>query len=119
MTEKDLLFRLETICQWYREWSRDYTGDHILSPEEVGECMVYLSGKIQNPIFDRNDPVQWEQVKEVLYERLERKSPQDRFELCLGLPEGIGPVLLDEMAYGRIFMDENYNFGLRKKWISF
>lgn len=114
MTEKDLLFRLETICQWYREWSRDYTGDHILSPDEVGDCLVYISGRITQEQFRREDPDQWEQAKQILYNRLENKSPQTMFELSLGLPAGVGTVILDEITYGRMFMTEYYEIGLRK-----
>ena len=117
MTEKDLLLRLETICRWYRVFSRDVP-PHLTqgapSHDEVGACMVYLAGKIRNDRFNREDLDQWEEVKRILYNRLENKSPQTMFELSLGLPEGVGTVVLDEITYGRMFMNEYHEIGLRQ-----
>lgn len=114
MTEKDLLFRLERICQLYRKYTKDYYGDHSITSEEVGECIVYISGLISKPRFDRNDKAQWDEVRRILYGRLEKKSPQTMFELTLGLPEPCGLVVLDETVYGRMYIDEHYQIGLRK-----
>jgi hypothetical protein len=114
MTEKDLLLRLQQICQFYREYTKDYDGDHILTSEEVGECMVYISSLITEPQFDREDRNQWDELKRVLYQRLEKKSPQTMFELSLGLPEGVGTIVLDELVYGRMYQDDCFRIGLRK-----
>jgi hypothetical protein len=112
MTEKDLLLRLIRICEAYREVFSPIDG--CLTSNEVGDCLVYLSGLIAKEQFRREDPDQWEQAKRVLYERLENKSPQTMFELSLGLPEGVGTVVLDEITYGRMFMNEYYEIGLRQ-----
>jgi hypothetical protein len=114
MTEKDLLLRLEHICQVYRDINDKYWEENDLTLEEVNQCLVYISGKLQNNIFNREDPEQWQEVKYILYGRLEKKSPQTTFELSLGLPEGVGTVVLDEIEYGRMYLDENYQIGLKK-----
>jgi hypothetical protein len=112
MTEKDLLLRLIRICEAYREEFSPISG--CLTSDEVGDCLVYLSSLIIEPQFDRDDKDQWNELKWVLYERLEKKSPQTMFELSLGLPEGVGSIVLDEITYGRMFINEYYQIGLRK-----
>ena len=112
MTEKDLLLRLIRICEAYREEFSPISG--CLTSDEVGDCLVYLSSLIIEPQFDRDDRDEWNQVKTVLYERLEKKSPQTMFELTLGLPEGCGTVILDEVVYGRMYQNDYREVGLRK-----
>ncbi|QGT54313.1 hypothetical protein b3_0065 [Synechococcus phage B3] len=110
MTEKDLLFKLIEICH---ACEYTYSGNNV-SEEDVKNCVIYLLGKINNIQFNRDDKDEWDQVRYVLYERLEKKSPQTTFELSLGLPEGVGTVVLDELEYGRMYLDENYQIGLKK-----
>jgi hypothetical protein len=114
MTEKDLLFRLENICRDYRDINEKYWEQNDITLEQVNQCLVYISSKIRNRKFNRDDRDEWNQVKTVLYERLEKKSPQTMFELTLGLPEGCGTVILDEVVYGRMYQNDYREVGLRK-----
>ncbi|AEC53124.1 hypothetical protein SCRM01_178 [Synechococcus phage S-CRM01] len=114
MTEKDLLLRLERICQTYIDINENFWEENDLSRDEAADCLVYVSSLISEPQFDREDKDQWDELKRILYQRLENKSPQTMFELSLGLPEDCGTVVLDEMVYGRMYQDDCYRIGLRK-----
>jgi hypothetical protein len=111
MNETDLLIKIRNICE------DSVYGTNLsktLTKAEKLQCMQYLTSKIIRENFKRNDAEQWRQAKNVLYERLNQKSPQSMFELTLGLPDGVGVVIMDEVVYGRMYFDEYRNVGVKK-----
>ena len=108
MTEKDLLRKLLEVCELFEVWNiSDSLGNEVNS-SDTKKCIMYLTSKINGEIFNRQDKDQWQQAKDVMYDRLKKNSPQTMFELTLGLPDGVATVILDEITYGKMYMDSDY-----------
>jgi len=108
MNEKDMLNR---VLECLVAFSAD---PHPFDEEFVKPCIQYIESKANPVRFDRNDKEQWDKYKDEMYSRLERKSPMTMFELTLGMPDNVGPIILDELVYGRMYQDLNHTIGVRK-----
>jgi hypothetical protein len=108
MTEKDLLLQTLECLQAF------YADPHPLSEEYVDPCITYIRSKIENKKFNRDDKEEWEKYKTELYSRLENKSPMTIFELTLGMPGGVGPIILDEICYGKMYETFDYLIGVKQ-----
>lgn len=108
MTEQDLLHKtLECLLAFYSD-------PHPLGEEYVDPCITYIQSKIENKKFNRDDKEEWERYKTEMYSRLEKKSPMTMFELTLGMPDGVGTIILDEICYGKMYQSMDYLIGVKK-----
>ena len=62
MKEKDLLQKLLEIC--YASGNCEYS--YNVSKEDVDNCILYLTAKIEGKVFNPYDKEQWEEVKFIL-----------------------------------------------------